>query len=149
MTQFNTKLMMLGPLLLAGSVNAAGPGFVSSTNNLSGCATGATQCTPPVSGVGFLQQEVTLNTNAYIQTVIIGPSTASTSTITNIDISTLAFSDLTFIQAMGSASGITSPQSITPPPNQSNVGIGGFIPAGTVGDEVIINSYRRRHIITI
>ena len=110
MMRFNTKLLMIGSLLLASNAHAGGPGFDNiavesgTTGDLSGCPTGATSCTPPAEeGSGFLQQEVRVGTPTYIQTVIIDPAAAQA--VTNTDISTLAFSDITFIPMSGSAVG--------------------------------------------
>ena len=124
MMRFNTKLLMIGSLLLASSAHAGGPGFDNivvesgTTGDLSGCPVGATSCTPLIAeGSGFLQQEVRLDTQTYIQTVIIDPITVRP---TSIDISTLAF-DTTFIQDTGSANGINSLPLLAPPPASNNV----------------------------
>jgi len=121
MAQFNKKLTMLGSLLLASSVNAGGPGF----DNISIHADGNlvinldADTTPIVEGEGFLQQEVTLSSGTYIQTVVTDPSTAHAAA--SIEVPTLAFSDSTFIQNTGSANGIDSLPLLSPPPTPNNI----------------------------
>jgi len=103
MARFNKKLITLSSLLLAGSVNAGGPGF----DNVNIDADGDlvinldADTTSLAEGDGFLQQEVRLGGGTYIQTVVIDPNTAQT--VTNVP--TLAFSDITFIPMSGSAVG--------------------------------------------
>jgi len=104
MARFNKKLITLSSLLLAGSVNAGGPGF----DNVNIDADGDlvinldADTTSLAEGDGFLQQEVRLGGGGtYIQTVAIDPNTAQT--VTNVP--TLAFSDITFIPMSGSAVG--------------------------------------------
>ncbi len=109
-------------LLPLGGAMAGGPGFdsivvdMNSTGDLSGCPTGATKCTPLITGEGFLQQEVTFGGDVYIQTVIIDPM-AAVNTTANTDIGTLAFSDITFIQMAGVSNGIKGLQTLRDDPN--------------------------------
>jgi len=104
MARFNKKLITLSSLLLAGSVNAGGPGF----DNVNIDADGDlvinldADTTSLAEGDGFLQQEVRVGTQTYIQTVIIDPMV--TQTVTPIDIPP----DITFIIDEGSANGIAS-----------------------------------------
>jgi hypothetical protein len=112
-------------LLPVGSAVAGGPGFdnivleANSTGTLSGCPTGTpSDCTPLISGDGFLQQEVRVGTETYIQTVIIDP--LSSNAAADTDISTLSFSDITFIQMSGSTNGIKGLQRITDDPLNTN-----------------------------
>ena len=110
-------------LLPVGNAVAGGPGFDNivlesgSTGDLSGCPSTAS-CTPLISGEGFLQQEVRLGTETYIQTVIIDP--LSSNAAADTDISTLSFSDITFIQMSGSTNGIKGLQRITDDPLTTN-----------------------------
>ena len=110
-------------LLPLGSAVAGGPGFggivvnSGSTGTLSGCPANAT-CTPLITGEGFLQQEVTFGGDTYVQTVIIDPLTGNVAT--NTDVTTLAFSDITFIQMAGSSNGIKGLQTITDDPLNAN-----------------------------
>ena len=110
-------------LLPLGSAVAGGPGFdginvkTGTTGELIGCPAGTT-CTPLISGDGFLQQEVRLGTETYIQTIIIDPLTGNAAS--DIDVSTLAFSDITFIQMSGSSNGIKGMQRLTDDPLNTN-----------------------------
>ncbi len=121
-------------LLPLGSAVAGGPGFDSivvnsgSTGDISGCPATAT-CTPLISGEGFLQQEVVFDSGAgnetFVQTVIIDPlSSAATA---NVDVTTLPFSDITFIQMAGTSNGIKGLQTLTDDPLNTN-------PADTSGN---------------
>jgi len=112
-------------LLPVGNAVAGGPGFDNivlesgTTGTLSGCPTGtASDCTPLISGDGFLQQEVRVAGQTYIQTVIIDP--LSSNAAADTDISTLSFSDITFIQMSGSTNGIKGLQRITDDPLTTN-----------------------------
>ncbi len=106
-------------LLPIGSAMAGGPGFdgiqvnAGTTGTLSGCAAGAV-CVPLVTGEGFLQQEVTLAGQTYIQTIIIDPLIANAGAAT--DVSGLAFSDMTFIQMSGANNGIKAMQRLRDDP---------------------------------
>jgi len=110
-------------LLPVGSAVAGGPGFDSivvdsgTTGTLSGCPSGAT-CVPLISGEDFLQQEVKFGGETYIQTVIIDPLLATESTDTAV--SSLKFSDITFIQMSGATNGIKGMQRITDDPLTAN-----------------------------
>ncbi len=130
-------------LLPLGNAIAGGPGFDSievntgSTGDLVGCPATAT-CTPLISGEGFLQQEVTFGADTFIQTVIIDPLVAAATA--NVDVTTLAFSDITFIQMAGSSNGIKGLQTLKDDPLNTN-------PADTTGNlfsgttELLIGSW--------
>ena len=112
-------------LLPVGSAVAGGPGFDNiilesgTTGTLSGCPTGnSADCTPLIDGDGFLQQEVRVGGQTYIQTVIIDP--LSSNAAADTDVSALAFSDITFIQMSGSTNGIKGLQRITDDPLNTN-----------------------------
>ena len=80
MARFNKKLIALSSLLLVSNVNAGGPGFDGievKGDTLIDCPTGIDGCTPLIEGEGFLQQEITLSNNSYIQTVVIDPISAN------------------------------------------------------------------------
>ncbi|MCF6322846.1 MAG: hypothetical protein L3J89_00740 [Gammaproteobacteria bacterium] len=117
-------------LLPIGSAMAGGPGFdgiqvnAGSTGTLSGCAAGAV-CVPLVTGEGFLQQEVTIGGNTFIQTIIVDPLSSNASTA--LDVSGLAFSDMTFIQMSGANNGIKAMQRLRDDPTILN-------PADTSGN---------------
>ncbi|MBL1259715.1 MAG: hypothetical protein COB33_004175 [Thiotrichaceae bacterium] len=110
-------------LLPIGSAMAAGPGFdgiqvdAGTTGTLSGCSTGAV-CVPLVTGEGFLQQEVTLAGETFIQTIIIDPLSSNASTA--LDVSSLAFSDMTFIEMSGANNGIKGMQRLRDDPTILN-----------------------------
>lgn len=107
-------------LLPISSAMAAGPGFDSivvnsgTTGTLSGCPAAATSCKTLIDGEGFLQQEVVVGANTFIQTVIIDPLTAGV--VGTTDVTTLAFSDITFIQMAGSSNGIAGLQTLMDDP---------------------------------
>ncbi|VAW86869.1 hypothetical protein MNBD_GAMMA17-753 [hydrothermal vent metagenome] len=112
-------------LLPLGSALAGGPGFDNivlqsgTTGTLIGCPTGnAADCTPLIDGEGFLQQEVVVDGQTYIQTIIVDPLSSNASG--NIDVSTLAFSDITFIQMSGSNNGIKAMQRLRDDPLDNN-----------------------------
>ncbi len=111
-------------LLPIGSAMAGGPGFDGiqvngdTTGTLSGCSAGAV-CVPLVTGEGFLQQEVrTADGSTFIQTIIIDPLIANAAP-GGIDVSTLAFSDITFIQMSGSDDGIKARQRLSDIPDDN------------------------------
>jgi len=119
-------------LLPMGSAVAGGPGFDNivlnsgTTGTLSGCPTGdSANCTPLITGDGFLQQEVRVGGQTYIQTVIIDPLASNAAADTAV--SALNFSDITFIQMSGGANGIKGMQRITDDPLTTN-------PADTSGN---------------
>jgi len=105
-------------LLPLGSAMAAGPGFDGinvlngTTGTLGGCPTAAAgACNILITGEGFLQQEVVVGGQTYIQTVIIDPLAAGATGDT--DVTTLDFSDITFIQMAGASSGIKGLQTLS------------------------------------
>ena len=114
-------------LLPLGSAVAGGPGFDSinvaagSTGDIIGCPATAT-CTPLITGEGFLQQEVIFDSGTgnetFIQTIIIDPLASAAGA--NTDVTTLAFSDITFIQMAGSSNGIKGLQTLTDDPLNTN-----------------------------
>ncbi len=117
------SLAMVGAaaaLLPISSAMAAGPGFDSivvntgTTGTLSGCPAAATSCKTLIDGEGFLQQEVVVGADTFIQTVIIDPLAAAA--VANTDVTTLAFSDITFIQMAGSSNGIAGLQTLMDDP---------------------------------
>jgi len=112
-------------LLPVGSAVAGGPGFDNivlqsgTTGSLAGCPTGTpADCTPLIDGEGFLQQEVRVGGQTYIQTVIIDPLSSNAAADTAV--SSLNFSDITFIQMSGGANGIKGMQRITDDPLTAN-----------------------------
>lgn len=90
MRKLITKLAAIYLLLWAAAASAAGPEFgdmsVDSSDNISGCPAGVSDCTPLASGAGFLQQEVTVGTGTepvtYIQTIVVDASPVVTADLT-------------------------------------------------------------------
>ncbi len=99
-------------LLPVGGAMATGPGFDNMVTDgagvISGCPADASgNCVILMSGDGFLQQEVTIGTETFIQTVIIDSGATAAGAITD-----LGFSDNTFIQ-MGAGNGIMGNQTLS------------------------------------
>ncbi len=121
------SLAMVGAaaaLLPISSAMAAGPGFTgievlaNTTGTLVGCPTGGgATCKILIDGEGFLQQEVTVGADTFIQTVIIDPLAPADVSASNTNVTTLAFSDITFIQMSGSSNGIAGLQTMRDDPN--------------------------------
>jgi len=107
-------------LLPLGSAVAAGPGFdsmtVTGTGKIDGCPVAAGgNCLQLISEDGFLQQEVTTPEGVFIQTVILDAFAESVGTV-GVAVSTLSFSDMTFINMSGNDKGIKGLQRIVDDP---------------------------------
>jgi len=89
----------------------------TNTGLIAGCPTGGT-CTPLVYGEGFLQQQVGIGPDTYIQTIITDP-TANCST-PPCDQS-LPYSDESYVRSTGTSSGIAAKQSMS----DANLNFGG------------------------